>query len=157
MQLNEHQIKIDASGYKVAIVASIFHKDLAEQYIANTVEALQAQKVRREDIQIIRVLGSLEIPYICKRISGFDTTDIIIALGIIIRGETSHYDLVAENTYSGLMKIQLEDGKMPIGFGILTCENIQQAQERVDKNGQNKGLEVANSTLLQEYIIRNQL
>ncbi len=157
MQNNDHNITIDASGYKVTIVASIFHRELAEQYITNTIEALQTQKVRPEDIQIVRVLGSLEIPYICKRISGFATTDIIIALGIIIRGETSHYDLVAENTYSGLMKIQLEDDNMPIGFGILTCENIQQAIERIDKNGQNKGREVANSTLLQKYIIRNQL
>lgn len=157
MQSESHQIEINASDYKVAIVASIFHKELAEEYINNTVEALKEQQVPSQNIQIIRVFGSLEIPYICKRLSEFRTTDLIIALGIIIRGETTHFDHVAETTYSGLMKIQLEDGNAPIGFGILTCENIEQAKDRVSKDGQNKGREIANSTLLQEYIVRNQL
>lgn len=157
MQTENHQFNINASDYKVAIVASIFHKELAEEYISNTIEALKVQKIPTQNIQVVRVFGSLEIPYICKRISEFRTTDLIIALGIIIRGETTHFDHVAETTYSGLMKIQLEDGNAPIGFGLLTCDTLEQAKNRVSKDGQNKGREVANSTLLQEYIVRNQL
>lgn len=157
MQTSTQDFQIDASDYKVTIVAATFHKAIVEEYINNTVEALLTQNVKQENIHIIRVFGALEIPYICKRIIGFRKTDIVIALGAVIRGETSHYDLVSENTYQALMKVQLEAGTTPVGFGILTCENLAQAQERVSKTGQNKGQEVANSTLLQEHIVRNQL
>lgn len=149
--------QINASDYKVAIVASTFHQDLIEEYLKNTVEALLLQNIKKENIKIIRVFGALEIPYICKRIIGFRTTDIILTLGLVIRGETTHYNLVSENTYSAIMKVQLEAGTTPIGFGVLTCENFDQAKERISKTGQNKGLELANSTILQEHIVRTQL
>lgn len=150
-------LKLDGSNYKIAIVVSVYHPELTKDYIENTIEALVEQKVKRENIKIVHVLGSLEIPYICKRILSFRKCDMIIALGIVIRGETSHFDLVSQTTYHALMKIQLESATAPVGFGVLTCETLEQAKERVSKSGQNKGKEVANSTLLQLYIVKNQL
>ena len=84
--------------------------------------------------------------------------DIIIALGIVIRGETTHYDLVTKTTYQGLMQLQVSEwATVPIAFGILACENLEQALHRVSKNGLNKGKYAVQAALIQEYQIRNSL
>ena len=101
--------------------------------------------VQAENIQIIRVAGALEIPLACKKIIIKEKPHAIIALGVIIRGETSHYDLVTEESYRGIMQVQLETG-VAISFGILGCENLEQAQDRVSKNKLNKNTKSTESS-----------
>jgi len=152
-----NQFHLDGSPYKIAIVASNFYPELTQELITNTKEELIKNGVKEKNINVSIVSGCLEIPYICKRIIGFRKTDIIITLGLVVRGETSHYDLVNNTTYEGIMKVQLDSGTTPIIFGVLTCENMDQAIKRVKKDQLNKGKSFAQSAILQEHIVRNKL
>lgn len=151
------EFKVDGSQFRVAIVVATFHQTLAKELLENTIQELLHNGVKKENIHITEVAGTLEIPFICKKIMHFRKRDMIIALGIVIRGETSHYDLVTENCYKGLMDLQVNEGSIPIAFGILACETIEQANIRVSKNGQNKGKYAAQAALFQEHQVRNNL
>lgn len=134
---------------KISFVVPYFNEILGLELLENAKTELLKNCVKSQNIDVIRVSGALEIPFACKKISRKSKkTDAIIALGIIIRGETSHYELVTETTYQALMQIQLETGT-PIIFGILACENIKQAKDRTSKNGLNKGKEFAEAALIQ--------
>ncbi len=148
---NNQEIKIDGELLKVVIVLPYFNEIIGTELLDNANQELLANNVQPENIEIVRTSGALEIPYACKKIIQDKNPDIIIALGVIIRGETTHYDLVSENTYRGIMKVQLETGT-PISFGIISCENEAQAKERASKDGLNKGKDAAQAALLQTII-----
>jgi 6,7-dimethyl-8-ribityllumazine synthase len=152
MKIHEHkEIKIDGEKLKIHIILPYFNEDLGMELYENAKKTLIKNNVKEENIKLSRVSGALEIPFACQKITKREKPDAIIGLGIIIRGETSHYDLVSENTYNGIMKVQLETG-IPIAFGILSCENIEQAKNRVMENGLNKGKEAAEAALIQTNI-----
>ena len=152
MQLEDHkEIQIDGRELKISIILPYFNEELGKELLANTEEELMRNGVKAENIDVIRVAGTLETPFAAQKIIETVKPDAVIVLGIVIRGETSHYDLVVETTHQGLMKIQL-DCKTPIAFGILACENQKQAQERVDKNGLNKGKGAAIAALIQTQL-----
>ncbi len=151
MQIDNKEVQIDGSNLKIAIILPYFNETLGLELLENTREELLRNNVKNENIDVIRVAGSLEIPLACQRIAEKVKPDGIIALGIIIRGDTSHYDLVCNTTYQGLMQIQLTKN-VPISFGILTCEDVKQAKERVSKQGLNKGKQVAQALLIQTTI-----
>ncbi len=142
MQKNKAKIpKINGAKLKIAIVLPYFNEDLGKQLLQSAVSELKKNKVSL--VKTFRVAGALELPFACQKLALSRKYNGIIALGIIIRGNTSHYDYVCEQTYSGLMRVQL-DTKIPIAFGVLTCENIKQAKERL-----NKGAEAAQAILIQ--------
>lgn len=143
--------KIDGSKLKIAIILPYFNDRFGLELLKNTEAELFKNKVKKTNIRLIRVAGSLEIPFACQKIIEKYKPDAVIALGIVIRGQTKHFDLVAENTHSGLMKIQLEK-KTPISFGIIACENTKQVIERISKNKLNKGKDFALAALLQTII-----
>lgn len=143
--------KIDGKKLKIAIILPYFNEELGLELLANTKETLLANNVQEKNIKLIRVSGALEIPFACLQAIEKHKPDAVIALGIIIRGQTKHFDLVAENAYSGIMKVQL-DKKIPISFGVLTCENTKQVKERISKKELNKGREFATAALLQTTI-----
>lgn len=152
MQLENHkEIQIDGTKLKISIILPYFNEKMGMELLANTEEELMRNGVKAEHIDTIRVAGALEIPFAAQKIAETVKPDAIIALGIVIRGETTHYDHVVETTHQGLMKVQL-DSKTPIAFGILACENQKQAQERVDKNGLNKGKGAAIAALIQTQL-----
>ncbi len=138
----------DGSKLKIAIVAADFHQKPMEEFLQNTLEELKNHKV--ENIVIKKTSGALELPYACQKTIEQEKPDGIITLGIIIRGETIHFELVANNSYRGLMQVQLQKNT-PIAFGILSCENVEQVQERVSKNGLNKGKEAVQALLKQIF------
>lgn len=152
MQLEKksHQ-NIDGKKLRIVIVLPYFNEGLGLELYKNSKEELIRNKVQEKNITLIRVAGSLEIPLACQKIIQKQKPDAIIALGVIIRGETSHYDLVTENTYKGIMDVQLKTGT-PIAFGILACENLKQAKERISKKGLNKGADAAMAALIQTTI-----
>ena len=147
MQTNNTKIqKPNGKNLKIAIVLPYFNEKLGLELLKNAKEELLKNNVQEKNIAIIRVAGALEIPFACKKIIGKMKPDAIIALGVVIHGETSHFELVTNTTYQGLMKVQLDTG-IPISFGILACENIGQAKKRI-----NKGREAAQAALLQTLL-----
>jgi len=148
---NKKDLKINGQKLKIAIVLPYFNENLGLELLENAKKTLLENQVKESNIKIFRVAGALEIPFACQKILKKTKFDGIIALGIVIRGETKHFDLVCETTYKGLMKIQIEKN-IPIAFGILACENISQVKDRVSSKGQNKGAESAKALLLQTIL-----
>ncbi len=142
------QKKVNGKNLKIAIILPYFNEKLGLELLANAKNELIKNNVQEKNITVIRVAGALEIPFACKKIIEKSRVkpNTIIALGVVIRGETSHFELVTNTTYQGLMKVQLDTG-IPISFGILACENIEQAKKRVSK-----GREAAQAALLQTLL-----
>lgn len=145
------QLKIDGKRLKFAIILSYFNENLGLELYENAKKELLKNNVQEKNITLTRVAGSLELPLACQKIIQKQKPDAVIALGVIIRGETSHYDLVTENTYRGIMKVQLKTGT-PISFGVLGCENLAQAKKRISTTGLNKGADAAIAALIQTTI-----
>ncbi len=145
------QLKIDGKRLKFAIILPYFNENLGLELYENAKKELLKNNVQEKNITLTRVAGSLELPLACQKIIQKQKPDAVIALGVIIRGETSHYDLVTENTYRGIMKVQLKTGT-PISFGVLGCENLAQAKKRISTTGLNKGADAAIAALIQTTI-----
>ena len=119
----------DASGYKVAIVAGQFNRDICDALTESAVAKLTEYGIN--DAPIFKVPGSIEIPVILKKLAEDAKYDALIAIGCIIRGDTPHFDYVAKFATEGILRVSL-DHTVPIGFGILTTENPKQALARTD-------------------------
>ncbi len=132
----------DCSGKRFAIVAARFYRELTDWLIDGAERALRDCNVDPEDITLYEVPGCFELPLACRRLIDAERFDAIVALGAVIRGETPHFDFVAGECARGIMDTQLATG-VPIGFGVLTTENLAQAEERADPKRGDKGYEAA--------------
>ncbi|MBT3865180.1 6,7-dimethyl-8-ribityllumazine synthase [Candidatus Peregrinibacteria bacterium] len=141
----------EENNIKVSILLPYFNDELGTELHQNTVDALHQFKIKPENITLTRTPGALELPFTAQQIIKKDSPDVVIALGIIIKGETSHYKHVCGETYSGLMNVQLKT-ETPIIFGVLTCKTIEQAKERCSKNGLNKGRSCAEAAIIQAQV-----
>ena len=121
----------DASAYKVAVVAAQFNQDISSQLLASALEACKAYSVPSSSITVHKVPGCVEVPVILEALAETKKYDCLIALGTIIRGETPHFEYVAKIAADGALQIMMDYG-VPVGFGILTCENKAQALARTD-------------------------
>lgn len=141
----------NSAGRRFAIVSARFHADLADMLVDGAMRALRDCNVAPEDVSSIEVPGCFELPLACRNLIATKRYEGIVALGIVIRGETPHFDYVAGECARGIMNVQLATGT-PIGFGVLTTENFAQAHERASRDGGDKGYEaaVAAATLVQE-------
>lgn len=144
------EIKVDGKKLKISVVLPYFNEELGLELFENVKKELIRNNVSEKNITLSRVAGALELPFACKKIA-LKKPDAIIALSIVIRGETSHYDLVTETAHQGLMKVQLEE-VIPIIFGILACENLKQVKDRISSKGLDKGKEFAQAALIQTLI-----
>jgi len=149
MKISESNLEIDGTEISVSIILPYFNDKLGTELLQNVEEELKILNVK--NISVTRVSGTLELPFACKRIIERQESDVLIALGIVIRGETSHFDLVVETAHNGLMEVQLKN-ETPIIFGILACENLEQARKRVSKKELNKGKEFAQAAIIQAKI-----
>ena len=116
-------------NFRVAIAVAEFNADFTENLLHETVRGLKKCGISRENIEIFSVPGSFELPFAAQKLSA-KNFDGIIALGVIIRGETAHFELVAENAAAGLLRVNLES-EIPVIFGVLAVENENQAAERI--------------------------
>jgi 6,7-dimethyl-8-ribityllumazine synthase len=141
----------DCAGRRFAIVSARFHTDLADVLVDGAKRALRDCNVAEEDVSLFEVPGCFELPLACRNIIACGRFDALVALGAVIRGETSHFDFVAGECARGIMDVTLATGK-PVGFGVLTTENLAQAQERADPKRGDKGYAAAISAaeMLQE-------
>ena len=138
--------KLLGKGKKVAIIASRFNDFITARLMEGALDALGRHGVSDKDITIYRVPGAFEIPSVAKRLAALADTDGIICLGAVIRGSTPHFDYVASEVSKGVALVGLE-AKMPVIFGVLTTDTIEQAIERAGTKGGNKGFDAAMALL----------
>ena len=145
-------LRVDAGGARVAIVASSWHTEVMDGLIAGAERALADAKV--EDITLVRAPGSFELPILCQAYAreGYDA---VIALGVIIRGGTPHFEYVSAAATDGLNRVALDTG-VPIGFGLLTCDDEAQALDRagLPDSREDKGREAVEAALSTWNLLR---
>jgi 6,7-dimethyl-8-ribityllumazine synthase len=133
---------LNAGGLKFAIVVARFNSFITDRLLAAAEDALKRSGAKPEDVEIVKVPGSWELPIAAKALAALKKHDAIIALGAVIRGETPHFDHVANQAASGLAAVQLETG-IPVAFGVLTTNTVEQAIDRAGVKAGNKGAEAA--------------
>jgi len=133
---------LKADGKKFAIVVARFNSFLSERLLEGALDSLVRSGAADDDIDVVRVPGAFEIPLIAKRLAGAQKYNAVIVLGAVIRGATPHFDVVVNEVSKGTAQASLETG-VPVLFGVLTTETIEQAIERSGTKAGNKGAEVA--------------
>jgi len=134
--------KLTAQGVKFAVVISRFNDFINKRLLDGALDALYRHGAEDKNISIIRVPGSFEIPFITKKLADSRNYDAIICLGTLIRGATPHFEYISAEVTKGIAKVALESG-VPISYGILTTDNIEQAIERAGTKLGNKGWDAA--------------
>jgi 6,7-dimethyl-8-ribityllumazine synthase len=134
------QPKLDASGLRFAVVVSRFNNLITGRLLSGSLEALEKSGAAKADIEIVEVPGAFELPLASKKLAAKGEYDALIAIGCVIRGETSHYDYVCSETARGVQLAQMDTG-VPIIFCVLTCETQEQAMARAGGDHGNKGFD----------------
>ena len=129
-------------GIKVGIVAARFNEFITSKLVSGALDGLKRHEVEEEDIELAWVPGAFEIPLVAKKMADSKKYDAVICLGAVIRGATSHYDYVCNEVSKGLASVGLNSG-IPVLFGVVTTENIEQAIERAGTKAGNKGYDCA--------------
>ena len=145
--------KLVAEDIKIGIVAARFNEFITSNLVGGAMDGLSRHGVLEEDIELAWVPGAFEIPLIAKKMANSGNYDAVICLGAVIRGSTSHYDYVCNEVSKGIASVSLETG-IPVLFGILTTDNIEQAIERAGTKAGNKGYDCALSALEMVNLIR---
>ncbi len=138
--------QMNASGLKIAIVATRFNDFIVDRLVGGAMDFLTRHGMKAEDADIIRIPGAFELPLACKKVAASGRYNGIVAVGCVIRGGTPHFDYVCSEAAKGLAMVSLESGT-PLGFGLLTCDTLEQAIDRAGAKGGNKGVEAASAML----------
>ena len=144
---------LDASGLKIAIVVARFNSFITERLLSGACDTLTRSGCSPDAIEIFRVPGSWELPVTVKTIAGQRRHDAIIALGAVIRGDTPHFDYVAGQAASGLSQVPIETG-IPVAFGVLTTNTLDQAIDRAGGKSGNKGSDAALTAIEMANLLR---
>lgn len=139
---------------RFSIVVARFNSFVVESLLSGAIDALKRHGVEDKDIEVVRVPGAFELPLVVKKVAETRKPDAIIALGAVIRGGTPHFDYVAGECTKGIASVMLDAG-IPIAFGVLTTDTIEQAIERSGTKAGNKGAEAALSALEMVSLLRN--
>ena len=145
--------KLVAKGIRVGIVAARFNEFITSRLLSGAMDGLIRHDVQEEDIHVAWVPGAFEIPLIASKMAKSGKYDAVICLGAVIRGSTSHYDYVCNEVSKGIAAVGLDCG-IPVLFGVLTTENIEQAIERAGTKAGNKGYDCALSAIEMVNLIR---
>ena len=134
--------KISAEGFRFAIIVSRFNDFISSRLVEGATDALKRHGVSEEQVSLVKVPGSFEIPAVAKKLVKSGNYDAVICLGAVIRGATPHFDNVAAEVSKGIAGVALES-EIPVTFGVLTTENLEQAIERAGSKVGNKGWDAA--------------
>src|SRR5271155_2527150 len=137
---------LGATGVRFGLVISRFNSFITERLASAALDALERAGAASKDVDEVRVPGAFELPLISKKLALTGRYDALIAIGCVIRGETSHYDYVCSETSRGLQLAQMDTG-VPIMFCVLTCDTLEQAIDRAGLKGGNKGFEAGLSAI----------
>src|SRR5213593_1379877 len=132
--------RLSGQGLRFGLVVSRFNSFITDRLLAAAVDALERAGAQSKDVEVVNVPGSFELPLAAKKLAATGKYDALIAIGCILRGETSHYDYVCSETARGLQLAQMDTG-LPIIFCVLTCDSLEQAIDRAGLKGGNKGFE----------------
>lgn len=138
--------KLVAKGMKVGIVVARFNEFIVSKLLSGALDGLRHHDVKEDDISVAWVPGAFEIPIAAQKMAGSGKYDAVICLGTVIRGSTSHYDYVCNEVSKGIAHVSMES-QIPVLFGVLTTENIEQAIERAGTKAGNKGYDCALSAI----------
>ena len=152
--MNIFEGKVVSEGMKVGIVAARFNEFIVSKLVAGAQDALVRHDVKEEDIDLAWVPGAFEIPLIASKMAKSGKYDAVIALGAVIRGSTTHYDYVCSEVSKGIANVSL-NSDIPVMFGVITTENIEQAIERAGTKAGNKGYDCALGAIEMVNLIRN--
>mgnify|MGYP000300739548 CR=1 FL=1 len=147
--------QLEAKGLKVGLVAGRFNDFIVDKLIGGSVDYLTRHGLERENITLVKAPGAFELPLVAKKMAESGKYDGIVVLGAVIRGATPHFDFVSNECAKGVAQASLESG-VPMGFGVLTCDTLEQAIERAGSKAGNKGVEAA-SALLETIRVLEQL
>jgi len=143
-----------ATTARFGIIVARFNSFVVEELLSGAIDALKRHGVNDNNITVIRVPGAFEMPIAAKKAAASEHFDALITLGAVIRGGTPHFDYVAGECASGLAKVSLDSG-IPLAFGVLTTDTIEQAIERSGTKAGNKGADAAMSALEMVSLLRN--
>jgi 6,7-dimethyl-8-ribityllumazine synthase len=134
--------KISAEGYRFGLIVSRFNDFISSKLVEGAVDALKRHGATEEQLLLVKVPGAFEIPLAAKKLAESGKVDAVICLGAVIRGSTPHFDYVAAEVSKGIAVVAL-DTKIPVAFGVLTTDNLEQAIERAGTKSGNKGWDAA--------------
>ena len=146
------ELQVDGSGLRVVVVAARWHTTIMDGLLAGSLRALADAKVT--EVEVVRVPGSFELP-VAARAAALSGADAVVALGVVIRGGTPHFEYVCQAATSGLTQVSVDTG-VPVGFGVLTCDDEQQALDRAGLPGshEDKGAEAAQAAVATVVALR---
>jgi len=144
--VTEFRGETDGSGRRVAVVVARFNELVTRKLLAGALEGLRAHGVADEDTDVAWVPGAFELPVVAKRLAASGLYDAVICLGAVIRGETPHFDHVAGQAATGIREVSVASG-LPVIFGVLTTETLEQAIARAGGDHGNKGWDAAAAAL----------
>jgi 6,7-dimethyl-8-ribityllumazine synthase len=145
--------RLDAKGLKFAILVTRFNSLITDRLLSGALDALARTGCKDEDIEIIKAPGSWEMPVLARQLASRKKHDGIICLAAVIRGDTPHFDYIAAEASKGLAQTAMEFG-VPVSFGVLTCETLDQAIDRAGAKSGNKGFDAAMSAVEMGNLMR---
>ncbi|SCX96422.1 6,7-dimethyl-8-ribityllumazine synthase [Butyrivibrio sp. INlla14] len=152
--MNIYEGKLVSEGVKVGIVVARFNEFITSKLLGGAIDGLKRENVKEEDIEVAWVPGAFEIPLIAKKMAESGKYDAVICLGAVIRGATSHYDYVCSEVSKGIAQVSMNSG-IPVMFGVLTTDTIEQAVERAGTKAGNKGFECAQGAIEMVNLIKS--
>ncbi len=147
------QGKVNAQGLKVGIIVSRFNDFITERLLQGALEAVTSHGGEDENITVVRVPGAFEIPLAAERMAAYGNYDVLVCLGAVIRGDTPHFEYVSDAVTRGVGRA-MWNYRIPVGFGVLTTNDVQQAMERSGSKDANKGYEAALTAIEMANVIR---
>ncbi|MES2023327.1 MAG: 6,7-dimethyl-8-ribityllumazine synthase [Patescibacteria group bacterium] len=134
-KINKKIEYVNGKNLKACIVVSRWNNEITDELLMSALETLKNCKVNDKNIKIVTVAGAMEIPFALQKMAQPKKYDFLVALGCVIKGETPHFDYVCKMAQEGVLKVSLENN-IPIGFGVLTVNNLSQAQKRIHVGGE---------------------
>lgn len=151
--MNVFEGNVVAKNVRIGIVAARFNEFITSKLLGGAIDGLKRHEVEEDQIDVAWVPGAFEIPLIAQKMAGSGKYDAVICLGAVIRGATTHYDYVCAEVSKGIAQVSLQTG-VPVMFGVLTTDNIEQAIERAGSKAGNKGFDCATGAIEMINLIR---
>jgi len=145
---------LEGAGLRVAVVLSRYNEFIGERLLEGALSTLAKHGVDASDVSVVRVPGAFELPAVAKRLAGSKRYDAVVCLGTVLRGETPHFDFVAGEAAHGIARASFETG-VPVLFGVLTADTLDQALDRAGGKHGNKGAEAAQGAIEMATLIRS--
>jgi len=144
---------LDGTGLRIGVVVARFNAYITERLLAGALRALSRASVAEDDVTIVRVPGAFEVPLAARELASGGNVDAVVCLAAVIRGETPHFDFVAQAAADGVSATMLDAG-VPVAFGVLTTNTVEQAVERSEEGKANKGAEAVETAIEMVHVQR---